>query len=151
MFRSRALGLRAAAVILAVAFPLLAGCSSATPSVAAPSLNTLTGTIRFPGATGGVSATYPVCRGVPGFGTDGLRTDQQVTVVDEAGTTIGSATLAGTTVPQDPSGMCSATFSMAVPTAKFYSLHFGSRATDQFSYSDLVAKGWRLDLSIPTS
>jgi len=135
--------------MLAVVFPLLAGCSSATSSVATPSLNTLTGTIHFPGATGGVSAANPVCHGVPGFGTDGLRTDQQVIVVDESGTTIGSATLANATAPQDPSAMCSATFSMAVPVAKFYSLHFGTHASDQFSYSDLVATGWRLDLSLP--
>jgi hypothetical protein len=98
-----------------------------------------------------MSAVDPACRGVPGFGTDGLRTDQQVVVVNETGTTIGTATLVNTTVRDDPSAMCSASFSVAVPQANFYSLRFGSHKSDQFSYSDLVAKGWRLDLSIPMS
>jgi hypothetical protein len=64
---------------------------------ASPSVRQLTGTVSFLGATGGMSSINPECRGVPAFSTADLATGQQIRLLDEAGTVIGTGVLENTT------------------------------------------------------
>jgi glucose/arabinose dehydrogenase len=134
---------------------------TATPTTATPTAtpmptptpvaaNTLQGTIKAIGAYNsgynGVASQLAHC--VPDGGYSDVVEGIDVVVTDETGKTIGASRLMQAN-PAFSQFECHFVFTVEnLPKAAFYKLSVGRRGAPTYSYSDLVAAGWKTDLNL---
>lgn len=142
-------------VLAAIALLLVGGIAIVTRNGTSPSapaaspLPTLSGEVvlediaatRFAAAEVGAK-----CEGGGGYAD--LRTGGQILLLDGAGTTIGTGSLgAGRFEPR--LGGCAFSFSVpAAPKADFYSVKVNHRGGPTYSYADMQARNWQVELTI---
>lgn len=84
------------------------------------------------------------CQGTGGYSD--IASDRSiVTVKNESGTILATATL---TNGIGSGFICRLSFTVKVPTAKFYSVEVGRRGALTYSYDEMVGQNWHVDLTL---
>lgn len=152
---------RSRIIILAcIALLLIAGVAvvltrDGSNTAAAPAKPTLTGVVELRSTSvnynvdlGGRPMSHDLwCEGRPSSGYKDLVGGAQVLVVDGAGVTIASGTLAEGR--RDGTVICRFDFSIPnVPKADFYQVKVSQRGGPTYSFAEMEARAWRVELTI---
>lgn len=129
---------------LLLAVLLVAGCGAAAPTPAPLSLTGTVTLIRGNGVSSNFTGSGTHCQGAVGY--DDFRDAMSVVVKDQAGTIVATGVTG--TAATAPGGCVMAFTIPAVPDVPFYSVEIGHRGAVTYSKADLVAKGWKLDLTL---
>lgn len=86
------------------------------------------------------------CVGMGGF--EDVSGGAQIVVRNESAEIIAVGSLEGLTLSSDLDGPCVFIFDMEVPRATFYSVEMGRRGGTTYSFAEMEAQGWRLDLRL---